>query len=85
MLFSTKVLEFWIMETINIYDFLHLLSLIKIRHNMNFGEILAFAHICHKTLFFFFQGEWKNTHVDKLKQIGERHTMTSIHLFVSLS
>jgi len=52
MLFNIKVLEFWIMETTNIYDFLHMLSLIKIRRNMNFGENLAFAHICHKTLFF---------------------------------
>jgi hypothetical protein len=48
------------METTNIYGFLHLLSLIKIRPNMDFGEILAFAHICHKThsfFFFFSQGE----------------------------
>jgi hypothetical protein len=35
------------METINIYNFLHLLSLIKIKPNMDFGEDLAFAHICH--------------------------------------
>jgi hypothetical protein len=54
MLFSTKVLEFWVMETTNIYDFLHLLSLIKIRPNMDFGGDLAFAHICHNTLSFFF-------------------------------
>jgi hypothetical protein len=83
MLFNSKVLEFWIMETTKIYHFLHLLSLIKIRRNMNFGEILTFAHICHKTLFFLVfssQGEWKNTHV-----IGKKHTMVSIHLFVSLN
>jgi hypothetical protein len=54
MLLNTKVLEFWVMETTNIYDFLHLLSLIKIRPNMDFGENLAFAHICHKTHSFFF-------------------------------
>jgi hypothetical protein len=42
------------METTNIYDFLHLLSLIKIRANMNFGGDLAFAHICHNTFFFLF-------------------------------
>ncbi len=40
------------METTNIYDFLHLLSLIKIEPNMNFGRDLAFAHICHNTYFF---------------------------------
>jgi hypothetical protein len=60
MLFNTKVLEFWVMETTNIYDFLHLLSLIKTRPNMDFGEILAFANIYHKThsfFFFFFQRE----------------------------
>ncbi len=37
------------MKITNIYDFLHLLSLIKIRPNMNFGGNLALAHICHKT------------------------------------
>jgi hypothetical protein len=31
MLFSTRVLEFLVMETTNIYDFLHLLSLFKIK------------------------------------------------------
>jgi hypothetical protein len=51
MLFSNRVLEFWVMETTNIYDFLHLLSLIKIEPNMNFGRDLAFAHICHNTYF----------------------------------
>jgi hypothetical protein len=33
-LFSTKVLKFWVMETINIYEFFHLLSLIKIKPDM---------------------------------------------------
>jgi len=37
MLFTIRVLEFWVMETTNIYDFLHLLSLIKIKPNMDFG------------------------------------------------
>jgi len=45
MLFNTRVLEFWVMETTNIYDFLHLLSLIKIKPNMDLGGGLAFAHI----------------------------------------
>jgi len=34
---STRVLEFWVMEIINIYDFLYLLRLIKIRSNMDLG------------------------------------------------
>jgi len=54
MLFSTRVLEFWIMETTNIYDFLHLLSLIKIKPNLDFEGNLTFAHICHNTFFYFF-------------------------------
>jgi hypothetical protein len=29
MLFNTRVLEFWVIKTTNIYDFLHLLSLLK--------------------------------------------------------
>jgi hypothetical protein len=54
MLFSTRVLEFLVMETTNIYDFLHLLNLIKIKPNMDFGGNLAFAHICHNTFLFYF-------------------------------
>jgi len=50
---STRVLKFWDMEITNIYDFLHLLSLIKIRPNIDFEVDLAFAHISHNTLFFF--------------------------------
>jgi hypothetical protein len=53
MLFSIRVLEFWVIETTNIYDFLHLLSLIKIKPNMDFGGNLAFAHICYNTFFKF--------------------------------
>ncbi len=34
---STRVLEYLVMEIINIYDFLHLLNLIKIRPNMDWG------------------------------------------------
>jgi hypothetical protein len=48
------------METTNIYDFLHLLSLIKIRPNMDCG-----GEIWHNTLFFFFFS---------LKESGERFT-----------
>jgi hypothetical protein len=52
------------MEAINIYDFLHLLSLIKIKLNMDFKGDLAFAHICHNTflIFFFFLREWRKVH-----------------------
>jgi hypothetical protein len=32
---SIRVLEFWVMEIINFYDFLHFLNLIKIRPNMD--------------------------------------------------
>jgi hypothetical protein len=51
MLFSIRFLKFWIMEKINIYDFLHFLSLIKIKPNMDFGGKLAFVDIWHKTHF----------------------------------
>jgi hypothetical protein len=49
MIFYTRVLEFWVIETTKNYDFLHLLSLIKIKPNMDFGGNLAFTHICHNT------------------------------------
>jgi hypothetical protein len=52
MLFSTRVLQFWVMKITNIYDFVHLLSLIQIRPNMDFGRNLAFAYICHNISFF---------------------------------
>jgi hypothetical protein len=73
------------METTNIYDFLHLLSLIKIRSNMDFGGDLAFAHICHNTFFFsfFFSKRVQIGSQAKTKVISKRHTMASIHLFVS--
>jgi hypothetical protein len=63
--FSIRVLEFWVMEITNIYGFLHLLNLIKIRPNMDFGGDLAFAHICHNIyiVFFFY-----------FKECGERLT-----------
>jgi hypothetical protein len=34
---NSKVLEFWVMEITSIYDFLHLLNLIKNRPNMDWG------------------------------------------------
>jgi hypothetical protein len=86
MLFNTKVLEFWVMvHTTNIHDFLHLLSVIKIIYNVKFGGNLAFTHPCHKTHSKkIFQGEWIKPHVDRLNR-GKRHTMVSIHLFVSFN
>jgi len=53
MLFNIKVFKFLIMETTNIYDFLHFLNLTKIKPNMDFGGNLAFAHTCHNTFFSF--------------------------------
>ncbi len=59
-LFSTSVLEFWAMETTNIYNFLHLLNLIKIKPNMDFEGNLAFAHI-HVTIQFSFSFSLKES------------------------
>jgi hypothetical protein len=56
---STTVLKFWVMETTNIYDILHLLSLITIRHNMIFWGDLAFAHTCHNIYIFSFKESGK--------------------------
>jgi len=50
---NTRVSKFWVMEITNIYDFLHLLRLIKIISNMDFGRDLAFAHICENIYFLF--------------------------------
>jgi hypothetical protein len=53
MLFTTRVLEFWIMETTNIYEFLHLLSLIRIKPNMDFGgEFGICTYMLQYILFF---------------------------------
>jgi len=63
MFFNAKVLEFKVMDTTNIYEFLHLLVLIKIKPNMDFEGNLAFAHLCHETHSYFsisFKGKWRN-------------------------
>jgi hypothetical protein len=64
MLFSIRVLNFRVMaHTTNMYDFLHLLILIKAIYNVNFEGNLAFAHPCHKTHSFFknyFKGSEEN-------------------------
>jgi len=62
MLFSIRVLKFLVMETTNIYCFLHLLSLIKIRPNVNLEKKLAFAHICHYFILFFSKKMRKGSH-----------------------
>jgi hypothetical protein len=70
MLFNTKVLEFWDMETTNIYDFLHFLSLIKIRPNMDFGAGFGICtYMPQYTFFFLFfsQREWRKAHKQRPK------------------
>ncbi len=75
MLFSTRVLKFWVMKTTNIYDFLYFLSLIKIRPNMDFGGNLTFAHICHITIFsFFLSKKMEKGSQIKIKLRNKRHT-----------
>jgi len=41
------------MDKTNVYDFLHFLSLIKIKPNMGFGGKLALVDIWHKTHSFY--------------------------------
>jgi hypothetical protein len=74
------------METTNIYDFLHLLSLIKTRPIMDFGVDLAFSHLFHnKFLFFLFFIKENGEARTKTKLRGKRHNMASIDLFISFS
>jgi len=82
---SIRVLEFWVMETTYIYDFLHLLSLITIKPNMDFLADLAFAHICHNTFkFFFFSKRVEKGSQAKTKVRSKKHTMASIHLIFQI-
>jgi hypothetical protein len=63
MLFSTRVLEFWVMGATNVYDFLNFVSLIKNRPNVDFGGNLTFAHIATIFSFLFFsQRKWRKVH-----------------------
>jgi hypothetical protein len=55
------------MEIINIYDFLHLLSLIKIRLNMNLGGGGGFGICTYMPQYLFFSSFY-------LKENGERFT-----------
>jgi hypothetical protein len=73
------------METKNNHD---LLSLIKITPNMEYwgGGDLAFAHICHNIyIYIYISKRVKKGSKTKTKVKGKRHTMASIHLFVSIS
>jgi len=63
MLFSTRVLKFWVMKTTNIYDFLYFLSLIKIRPYGFWGKFDICTYMPHYNFFFF-----------SLKENGERFT-----------
>jgi hypothetical protein len=66
MLFGTRIFEFRDMETTIFLDFLQLLSLIKIKPNVGFGDKLRFVHVSQDFFFFFFsQGKWGKVHVDK--------------------
>jgi len=86
MLFSTRVLEFWVMGATNIYDFLNFVSLIKNRPNVDFGGNLTFAHICHNIFFsFFFSKKMEKGPQTNIKLRSQRHTMAFIHLFISFS
>jgi hypothetical protein len=70
------------METTSIYDFLHLLSLIRIKPNMDFGGDLAFVHICHNTFFFpsfFLSKRVEKGSQTKTKVRGKKQTVASIH------
>jgi hypothetical protein len=83
MLFSIRVLEFWVMETINIYDFLHLLSF-----NMAFGGGFGICTYMSQYIlfFYFFLSKRLGKGLEaKTKLKGKRHILASIHLFVSFS
>jgi hypothetical protein len=81
MLFCTRVLEFWVMKTTNIYDFLQLWNLIKIRPNVDLERNLTIAHICHNIIFFFKKNE-KKAHIDKPnKKIKDTPWLPFICLF----
>jgi len=89
MLFNTRVLKFWVMETINIYDLLHLLSLIKIRPNMICGGGGWFGIWTYTSQYgffpFFLSKRMEKGSQAKTKLRGKKHTVVVIHLFVSFS
>jgi hypothetical protein len=68
MLFKTRVSKFWVMKTTNTYDFLHILSLIKIRPNMNFWREFDIFTYMSKYIFFlkFSQREWRKAYEQRL-------------------
>jgi hypothetical protein len=65
------------MEIINIYDFLHLLSLSKTKPNMDFGGDLAFAHICHNIKKKILSKRMEKGSQAKTKVSGKKHSMAS--------
>jgi hypothetical protein len=77
------------MKITNIYEFLHLLSLIKIRPNMDFlGGFDIFTYMPQYPFFFFFFSFSKKVEKGsqaKTKVRGKKHTLASIHLFFSFS
>jgi hypothetical protein len=86
MLFDIRVLQIWVMETIIIYDFLHLSNLIIFKHNMDFGGKLAFANICHATHSFFILFSFKEngenlTLIDQTKKARDTPWFPCICLF----
>jgi hypothetical protein len=74
------------MEIINIYDFLHLLSLIKIRYNMDFGRGFGICTYMPQYIFFsfFFSKRVEKSLEAKTKVRHKKHTMASILLFFHL-
>ncbi len=67
--FNTKVLKFWVMEITNIYDFLQLLNLIRIRPNMDFGGEFNICTYMLQYIFFLFLSQriWRKAHKQKPK------------------
>jgi len=66
---SIRVLEFWVMETTYIYDFLHLLSLITIKPNMDFFGRFSICTYMPQYIFKKkkFQREWRKDHKQRPK------------------
>jgi len=73
------------METTNIHDFLHLLNLIKIGLDMDFGGGIWPLHIYATIHCFFLSKMVEKGSQAKTKVRGKKHTIASIHLFFSFS
>jgi hypothetical protein len=55
------------METTNIYDFLHLLNLIKIGLDMDFGGGFDICTYMPQSIVFSFQRKWRKAHKQRPK------------------